>query len=72
MDTKLETHWPHPAPSLAMLSFPRQWMRLDKWRNELRQERETMEKFAQDVAVDPEDKSVSPGCELKSPRNLMC
>lgn len=69
MDAPFEIHWPYLALALAMLWFPRQWMRLGKWRKKRRRERETMERFAQDGAVDPEDKSVRLGRELKSPRN---
>ena len=69
MDAPFEIHWPYLALALAMLLFPRQWMRLGKWRKKHRRERETMEKFAQDGAVDPDDKSVRLARELKSPRN---
>ncbi|MBA3849917.1 MAG: hypothetical protein C0502_07960 [Opitutus sp.] len=69
MDTPFEIHWPYLALALAMLWFPRPWMRLGRWRRKHRRERETMEKFAQDGAVDPEDKSVRLARELKSPRN---
>jgi hypothetical protein len=70
-DAPFAIHWLYLALALAMLWFPRQWMRLGKWRSKRRRERETMEKFAQDGAVDPEDKSVRLGRELKSPRNYL-
>lgn len=71
MDVPLEIHWPYLALALAMLWFPRQWMRLGKWQTKRRKERETMEKFAQDGAADPDDKSVRLRRELKSPRNYL-
>ncbi|MBA4138842.1 MAG: hypothetical protein C0518_16175 [Opitutus sp.] len=71
MEVSFEIHWPYLALALAMLWFPRQWMRLGKWRPKRRKERETMEKFATDGAVDPEDKSVRLARELKSPRNYL-
>lgn len=54
-----------------MLWFPRQWMRLGKLRRKTRKERETMERFAQDGANDPDDKSVRLGRELKNKRNYL-
>jgi len=64
-------HWPYLILALLMLWFPRQWMRLGKlWRNK-RKERETMERFAQDGANDPDDKSVRLKRELRNPRNYL-
>lgn len=64
-------HWPYLILALLTLWFPRQWMRLGKlWRNK-RKERETMERFAQDGANDPDDKSVRLGRELRNPRNYL-
>lgn len=64
-------HWPYLLLALLTLWFPRQWMRLGKlWRNR-RKERETMERFAQDGANDPDDKSVRLGRELRNPRNYL-
>lgn len=54
-----------------MLWFPRQWMRLGKLWRKKRKERETMERFAQDGANDPDDKSVRLGRELKNKRNYL-
>jgi hypothetical protein len=71
MHVPFELHWPYLAVALALLWFPRQWMRLGKWRRPRRKERETLEKFAQDGANDPEDKSVRLVRELKSPRNYV-
>lgn len=64
-------HWPYLILALLTLWFPRQWMRLGKlWRNK-RKERETMERFAQDGANDPDDKSVRLGRELRNHRNYL-
>lgn len=64
-------HWPYLALALAMLWFPRQWMRLGKLWRKRRKERETLERFAQDGATDPDDKSVRLGRELKKLRNYL-
>lgn len=64
-------HWLYLALALAMLCFPRQWMRFGKWRKKRRKERETMDKFAQDGARDPNDQSVRLGRELRSLRNYL-
>jgi hypothetical protein len=64
-------HWFYLALALAMLCFPRQWMRFGKWRKKRRKERETMDKFAQDGARDPNDQSVRLGRELRSLRNYL-
>ncbi len=64
-------HWPYLALALAMLWFPRQWMRFGKLWRKSRKERETMERFAQDGANDPDDKSVRLGRELKNKRNYI-
>lgn len=71
MDVPFEIHWPYLALALALLWFPRPWMRLGKWRSRRRRERATMERFAQDGANDPDDKSVRLTRELKSPRNYL-
>lgn len=64
-------HWPYLVLALLTLWFPRQWMRLGKlWRNK-RKERETLERFAQDGANDPDDKSVRLGRELRNQRNYL-
>jgi hypothetical protein len=64
-------HWPYLALALAMLWFPRQWMRLGKLWRKTRKERETLERFAQDGAADPDDKSVRLGRELRNKRNYI-
>lgn len=64
-------HWPYLALALAMLWFPRQWMRFGKFWRKKRKERETMERFAQDGASDPDDKSVRLGRELANKRNYI-
>jgi hypothetical protein len=64
-------HWNYLALALAMLWFPRQWMRLGKLWRKSRKERETMERFAQEGANDPDDKSVRLGRELRNKRNYI-
>ncbi|WP_415907511.1 hypothetical protein [Oleiharenicola sp. Vm1] len=64
-------HWPYLVLALAMLWFPRQWMRLGKLWRKSRKQRETMERFAQDGANDPDDKSVRLRRELRNKRNYL-
>ena len=71
MESSFEVHWPYLALALAMLWYPRQWMRFGKWLKKRRKERETMEKFAQDGAIDPGDKSLKLGRELRAKRNYL-
>lgn len=71
MEDSFAIHWFYLAFALAMLWFPRQWMRFGKLRKKQRKERETMEKFAQDGARDPSDQSLRLGRELKSIRNYL-
>ncbi len=71
MESPVTIHWFYLALALALLFFPRQWMRLGKLKKGHRKERETLEKFAQDGAADPEDKSVRLGRELRSLRNYL-
>lgn len=68
----MTVNWPYLALALLMLWFPRQWLRLGKIKDaKARKERETMQKFAQDGAKDPDDKSVRLGRELRKPRNYI-
>ncbi len=69
MPASLEIHWPYLLVGLLLLCYPRQWMRYGKWRRKRRKERETADRFAQDGAVDPSDKSVRLGRELRTLRN---
>lgn len=71
MENAFQVHWPYLALALAMLWYPRQWMRFGKWLKKRRRERETIERFAQDGAVDPSDKSLKLGRELKAKRNYL-
>lgn len=72
MEAPFTIHWFYLALALAMLWFPRQWMRLGKLQKKRgRKERETMEKFAQEGANDPDDKSVRLTRELRTPRNYL-
>lgn len=72
METAFTVHWLYLALALAMLWFPRQWMRFGKLQKKKhRKERETLEKFAQEGANDPDDKSVRLTRELRSPRNYL-
>lgn len=64
-------HWPYLAAALAMLWFPRQWLRAGRLTGKRRRERETMERFQQDGGNDPDDKSVKLKRELKNPRNYI-
>lgn len=71
MPASLEINWILLLTGLALLLYPRQWMRFGKWRRKRRKERETSERFAQDGAVDPSDKSVRLGRELLAKRNYL-
>jgi hypothetical protein len=71
MPASLEIHWLYLVTGLALLLYPRQWMRFGKWRKKRRRERETAERFAQDGAADPSDKSVRLGRELLTKRNYL-
>lgn len=64
-------HWHFLAIALLMLCYPRQWMRFGKLWRKRRKERETLERFAQDGANDPEDKSVRLVRELRNKRNYL-
>jgi hypothetical protein len=71
MPASLEVHWLYLLTGLALLLYPRQWMRFGKWRKKRRKERETADRFAQDGANDPSDKSVRLGRELRALRNYL-
>lgn len=68
----MTVHWHYLALALITLWFPRQWLRLGKLqKRKSRKERETLERFNQDGAKDPEDKSVKLAKELRKPRNYI-
>lgn len=71
MPASLEINWFLLLTGLALLLYPRQWMRFGKWWRKRRKERETADRFAQDGAVDPSDKSVRLGRELLAKRNYL-
>lgn len=71
METLFEIHWLYLAFALLMLWLPRSWMRLGKWRSRKRRQRETHERFAQDGANDPDDKSVRLKRELSKGKNYL-
>ena len=71
MPATLEIHWPYLLVGLALLLYSRSWMRFGKWRRRRRRERESVERFAQDGANDPADKSVRLGRELRGKRNYL-
>jgi hypothetical protein len=64
-------NWPYLAFALLALWFPRQWLRVGRFRRRRRKQRETLVKFAEEGASNPEDKSVRLGRELKNPRNYL-
>lgn len=69
MENGLQVHWLYLAFALLMLWYPRHLLRLGQWRSKKRRHREALEKFAQDGANDPDDKSVKLRRELAKPRN---
>ena len=71
MDEVLQIHWFYLLLALAMLWYPRQWMRWGKWRSNRRRHREALEKFAQEGGRDPDDQSLSLKRELRKPRNVL-
>ncbi len=72
MNDELVIHWPYLLLAVAMLWFPRQWLRhggrLFKRR---RRSTTAMEKFSGKTARDPDDKSVHPRREFTTPRNYI-
>ncbi len=57
--------------ALIMLWIPRSWLKLGKRFKRRRRQRETLEKFAQEGAIDPEDKSIRLSKEFKNSRNYV-
>ena len=72
MKDELVIHWPYLLMAIAMLWFPRQWLRnggsLFKRR---RAPRSSVEKLAGKGSRDPDDKSVHPGKEFLTFRNYI-
>lgn len=72
MNDELVIHWPYLLMAIAMLCFPRQWLRnggrLFKRR---RTPRNAVEKLAGQGSRNPEDKSVHPGKEFTTFRNYI-
>lgn len=69
MQNGLQVHWLYLLLALLLLWYPRHLLRLGKWRSDKRRHREALEKFAQEGAVDPDDKSVKLRRELGKLRN---
>ncbi len=71
MEDIFEVQWAYLAFGLLMLFFPRAWMRFGQLQSRKRQPRESLERFAQDGANDPDNKSVPLGRELRKGRNYV-
>jgi hypothetical protein len=72
MPDSLTIHWPYLFAALAMLWFPRQWLRTG--RSILKRRRKpdgALERLAGIGARDPEDRSVQPGKEFANFRNYL-
>ena len=60
MSNTVIIHWPYLLVALAMLWFPRQWLRVGRWYNKKRSRpKGTIENFTTGPAHDPADKSVN-------------
>lgn len=72
MPADLTIHWPYFAMAIAMLWFPRQWLRTGvRVLKKRRKPDSAMERLAGMGARDPEDKSVQPGREFANFRNYI-
>jgi hypothetical protein len=72
MPADLIINWPYLLIALAMLWFPRQWLRAGaRVLKKRRKPDGAMERLAGMGARDPEDKSVQPGRELTNFRNYL-
>lgn len=72
MPTELTIHWPYLILAIAMLWFPRQWLRSGaRVLKKRRKPDSAMERLAGMGARDPEDKSVQPGREFANFRNYI-
>jgi hypothetical protein len=72
MSDQLTVHWPYLLLAVAMLWFPRQWLRSGaRVLKKRRKPDGAMERLAGMGARDPEDKSVQPGREFANLRNYI-
>ncbi len=72
MPDSLTIHWPYLLMAIAMLWFPRQWLRSGaRVLKKRRKPDGAMERLAGMGARDPEDKSVQPGREFVNLRNYI-
>ena len=72
MSNTLIIHWPYLLVALAMLWFPRQWLRVGRWYNKKRSRpKGPIENFTTGPAHDPADKSVNLRRELMNKRNYL-
>jgi hypothetical protein len=72
MSDDLIINWPYLLIALAMLWFPRQWLRTGaRVLKKRRKPDGAMERLAGMGARDPEDKSVQPGREFANFRNYI-
>ena len=72
MPNFLLIHWPYLFIVIAMLWFPRQWLRVGRWYSKKRSRPKGMvENFASGPAINPSDKSVNLRRELTNKRNYL-
>ena len=72
MSDALTIHWPYLIAGIAMLWFPRQWLRSGKSILKRRRKPDgALERLAGNGARDPEDRSVQPGKEFTNFRNYL-
>ena len=72
MSNTLIIHWPYLLVALAMLWFPRQWLRVGRWYYKKRSRpKGLVENFTTGPAHDPADKSVNLRRELTNKRNYL-
>jgi hypothetical protein len=72
MPDSLTVHWPYLLAALAMLWFPRKWLRSGKSILKRRRKPDgALERLAGMGARDPEDRSVQPGKEFTNLRNYI-
>ncbi len=72
MPDNLTIHWPYLLAAVAMLWFPRQWLRSGKSILKRRRKPDgALERLAGIGARDPEDRSVQPGKEFANFRNYV-
>lgn len=72
MNDTLVIHWPYLLIAVAMLWFPRQWLRLGvRLFKRRRRPESAIEKLAGRGSRDPDDRSVQPGREFATFRNYL-